>query len=127
MNVVEEMAIASGVPMPEVYLLEHESGINAFAAGHNPANAAIGVTRGAIATLNRSELQGVIAHEFSQVMRQSGTVLDDIDFARVRREDRLVAEPPGTLDDIRTLLEWLERHFHVLRFLDTRDLVGRVV
>jgi Zn-dependent protease with chaperone function len=68
LNVVEEMAIASGVPMPEVYLLEHESGINAFAAGHNPANAAIGVTRGAITTLNRSELQGVIAHEFSHVL-----------------------------------------------------------
>src|SRR5918999_395266 len=48
LNVVEEMSIASGVPMPEVYLLEQESGINAFAAGHNPANAAVGVTRGAI-------------------------------------------------------------------------------
>lgn len=68
LNVVEEMSIASGVPMPEVYLLEHESGINAFAAGHNPANAAIGVTRGAIETLNRSELQGVIAHEFSHIL-----------------------------------------------------------
>lgn len=54
--------------MPEVYLLEHESGINAFAAGHNPANAAIGVTRGAIDALNRSELQGVIAHEFSHIL-----------------------------------------------------------
>jgi hypothetical protein len=62
------MAIASGVPMPEVYLLEQESGINAFAAGHNPANAAIGVTRGTITTLNRAELQGVIAHEFSHIL-----------------------------------------------------------
>jgi Zn-dependent protease with chaperone function len=68
LNVVEEMAIASGVPMPEVYLLEQESGINAFAAGHNPANAAIGVTRGTITTLNRAELQGVIAHEFSHIL-----------------------------------------------------------
>jgi Zn-dependent protease with chaperone function len=68
LNVVEEMAIASGVPMPEVYLLEHETGINAFAAGHNPSNAAIGVTRGTLATLNRSELQGVIAHEFSHIL-----------------------------------------------------------
>ena len=68
LNVVEEMSIASGVPMPEVYLLEHESGINAFAAGHNPANAAVGVTRGAIETLDRSELQGVIAHEFSHIL-----------------------------------------------------------
>lgn len=68
LNVVEEMAIASGVPMPEVYLLEQESGINAFAAGHNPANAAIGVTRGTLTTLNRTELQGVIAHEFSHIL-----------------------------------------------------------
>jgi Zn-dependent protease with chaperone function len=68
LNVVEEMAIASGVPMPEVYLLEQEGGINAFAAGHNPANAAIGVTRGTITTLNRAELQGVIAHEFSHIL-----------------------------------------------------------
>jgi Zn-dependent protease with chaperone function len=68
LNVVEEMAIASGVPMPEVYLLEQESGINAFAAGHNPANAAIGVTRGTLASLNRAELQGVIAHEFSHIL-----------------------------------------------------------
>ena len=68
LNVVEEMSIASGVPMPEVYLLEQEAGINAFAAGHNPANAAIAVTRGALTTLNRSELQGVIAHEFSHIL-----------------------------------------------------------
>ncbi|MFO7304161.1 MAG: M48 family metallopeptidase [Gammaproteobacteria bacterium] len=68
LNVVEEMSIASGVPMPEVYLLEHERGINAFAAGHNPADAAIGVTRGAIETLSRAELQGVIAHEFSHIL-----------------------------------------------------------
>lgn len=68
LNVVEEMSIASGVPMPEVYLLEQESGINAFAAGHNPANAAIGVTRGTLTSLNRAELQGVIAHEFSHIL-----------------------------------------------------------
>ena len=68
LNVVEEMAIASGVPMPEVYLLEQESGINAFAAGHNPSNAAIAVTRGTLTTLNRAELQGVIAHEFSHIL-----------------------------------------------------------
>ncbi len=68
LNVIEEMAIASGVPTPEVYLLEQESGINAFAAGHNTSNAAIGVTRGALTTLNRAELQGVIAHEFSHIL-----------------------------------------------------------
>ena len=67
-NVVEEMAIASGVPVPRIYVLEREAGINAFAAGHNPANAAIAVTRGALVNLNREELQGVIAHEFSHVL-----------------------------------------------------------
>src|SRR5688572_7063741 len=67
-NVVEEMTIASGVTMPEVYVLESEDGINAFAAGNTPADAAIAVTRGAITRLNREELQGVIAHEFSHVL-----------------------------------------------------------
>ena len=67
-NVVEEMAIASGVALPEIYVLEHETGINAFAAGHTPANAAIAVTQGALDTLSRDELQGVIAHEFSHVL-----------------------------------------------------------
>jgi Zn-dependent protease with chaperone function len=68
LNIVEEMAIASGVPMPEVYVLQQETGINAFAAGHAPANAAIAVTRGALDTLTRNELQGVIAHEFSHLL-----------------------------------------------------------
>jgi Zn-dependent protease with chaperone function len=67
-NVVEEMAIASGVPMPEIYVLEQEAGINAFAAGHTPANAAITVTQGALDNLNRDQLQGVIAHEFSHIL-----------------------------------------------------------
>jgi Zn-dependent protease with chaperone function len=67
-NVVEEMAIASGVPVPQVYVLEREAGINAFAAGYSPANAAIAVTRGTLVNLDRDELQGVIAHEFSHVL-----------------------------------------------------------
>lgn len=67
-NVVEEMAIASGVPVPQVYVLEREAGINAFAAGYSPANAAIAVTRGALVNLDRDELQGVVAHEFSHVL-----------------------------------------------------------
>jgi Zn-dependent protease with chaperone function len=67
-NVIEEMAIASGVPLPEVYVLEQESAINAFAAGHTPANAAVTVTQGALDRLNRDELQGVIAHEFSHIL-----------------------------------------------------------
>mgnify|MGYP003673434402 CR=1 FL=1 len=67
LNVVEEMAIASGTPVPPVYLLEEE-GINAFAAGYSPADAVIGITRGAIKSLSRDELQGVIAHEFSHIL-----------------------------------------------------------
>ena len=67
-NVIEEMAIASGVPMPEVYVLEQEAAINAFAAGHSPANAAVTVTQGALDRLSRDELQGVIAHEFSHIL-----------------------------------------------------------
>jgi Zn-dependent protease with chaperone function len=66
-NVVEEIALASGVPVPEVYVLEQESGINAFAAGFTPTDAAIAVTRGAMEKLSRNELQGVIAHEFSHI------------------------------------------------------------
>lgn len=66
-NVVEEIAIASGVPVPEIYVMEQESGINAFAAGYSPSDAAIAVTRGTLETLNREELQGVIAHEFSHI------------------------------------------------------------
>ena len=67
-NVVEEMAIASGVPVPEIYVLEEEIGINAFAAGFSPADAAVAVTRGTLERLNRDELQGVIAHEFSHIL-----------------------------------------------------------
>lgn len=67
-NVVEEIAIASGVPVPKLFVLEREDGINAFAAGYSPADAAIAVTRGALDRLNRDELQGVIAHEFSHVL-----------------------------------------------------------
>lgn len=67
LNIVEEMAIASGVPVPEVYLLPDET-INAFAAGHGPGDTAIGVTRGCIDQLNRDQLQGVIAHEFSHIL-----------------------------------------------------------
>ena len=68
LNVIEEMAIASGVPTPQVYVMDDEQGINAFAAGHTPNDAAIGVTRGCITTLKRDELQGVIGHEFSHIL-----------------------------------------------------------
>ena len=68
LNIVEEMAVASGVPVPPVYLLEKEAGINAFAAGFRPENAVVAVTRGTIERLNRDELQGVVGHEFSHIL-----------------------------------------------------------
>lgn len=67
LNVVEEMAIASGTPVPKVYVLPEEPGINAFAAGMNPNDAVVAVTRGALDNLNREEIQGVIGHEFSHI------------------------------------------------------------
>ncbi|MFA5203392.1 MAG: M48 family metallopeptidase [Lentisphaeria bacterium] len=67
LNVVEEMAIAAGLPVPRVYLLGDEPGINAFAAGFTPGQAVIGVTRGCLEQLTRDELQGVVAHEFSHI------------------------------------------------------------
>ena len=68
LNVVEEMAIASGIPAPPVYLMEKETGINAFAAGYTPYDAVIGVSQGSVDRLSRDELQGVIAHEFSHIL-----------------------------------------------------------
>ena len=67
-NVVEEMALASGLPVPDVFVLEKEPGINAFAAGLSHGDAAIAVTRGALERLDRAELQGVVAHEFSHIL-----------------------------------------------------------
>ena len=68
LNVVEEMSIASGVPVPQVYVMDSEAGINAFAAGHSASDAAISVTRGCMKMLSRDELQGVIGHEFSHIL-----------------------------------------------------------
>ncbi len=68
LNVVEEMALASGVPVPPVYVMDDEPSINAFAAGYAPGDAVIGVSRGSLTYLNRDELQGVMAHEFSHVI-----------------------------------------------------------
>ncbi len=67
-NVVEELSIASGVPVPQVYILDREKGINAFAAGYSPNDAIVAVTRNCLTLLNRDELQGVIAHEFSHIL-----------------------------------------------------------
>jgi len=68
LNVVDEMAIASGVPAPPVYVMDGEAGINAFAAGFEPSDAVIGITRGTLDRLDRDELQGVVAHEFSHIL-----------------------------------------------------------
>jgi len=68
LNVVEEMSIASGVPVPQVYVMDGEAGINAFAAGHSASDAAISVTRGYMKMPSRDELQGVIGHEFSHIL-----------------------------------------------------------
>lgn len=65
-NVVEEMAIAAGVPMPKVYLI-HDSAPNAFATGRDPAHASVAITSGLRTKLNREELQGVIAHEMAHI------------------------------------------------------------
>ncbi len=67
-NVLEEMAIAAGLPVPRLYVLDGEGGINAFAAGPSPERAVVAVTRGALDQLDRDELQGVLAHELSHVL-----------------------------------------------------------
>jgi Zn-dependent protease with chaperone function len=67
-NVVEEMAIAAGIPVPQIYVLPGEQGINAFAAGHSTSDAVVAVTAGAMKLLTRDELQGVIGHEFSHIL-----------------------------------------------------------
>lgn len=66
-NIVEEMAIASGVPVPELYVMDQETGINAFVAGYTPGEAVMVVTHGALTQLTRDELQGVVGHEFSHI------------------------------------------------------------
>ncbi len=68
LNIVEEMALASGISVPQVYVMDEPRSINAFAAGYSPNEAAVTVTRGAMEQLNRDELQGVIGHEFSHIL-----------------------------------------------------------
>ncbi len=81
LNVVEEMALASGMPVPPVYVLKDESGINAFAAGCTINDAVIGVTKGALAHLTRDELQAVIGHEFSHI--RNGDMKLDLRFVQL--------------------------------------------
>jgi Zn-dependent protease with chaperone function len=68
LNVVEEMALASGIPVPPVFVMDNEPGINAFAAGHQPGDAVVAVSAGCLRYLNREELQGVMGHEFSHIL-----------------------------------------------------------
>lgn len=68
LNIVEEMAIASGTPVPYLFVLHKETGINAFVAGTEPSNTVLAVTRGALEHLTRDELQGVVGHEFSHIL-----------------------------------------------------------
>ena len=74
-HVVEEMALASGTPVPRVYLMADEAGINAFAAGNSLQDAVVAVTRGALTRLTRDELQGVVAHEFSHILNGGLTLV----------------------------------------------------
>lgn len=67
-NVVDEMSIASGTPAPLIYVLDNEPGINAFVAGLRPTEAVLVVTKGALETWSRDELQGVIGHEYSHIL-----------------------------------------------------------
>lgn len=68
LNVVEEISIAAGIPVPDVYILDKQNRVNAFAAGYDSNTAVVGITRGALEVLDRNELQGVIAHEFSHII-----------------------------------------------------------
>ncbi|SDZ93283.1 M48 family metallopeptidase [Microbulbifer marinus] len=109
LNVVEEMAIASGTPVPDVYLIEDDA-INAFAAGYKPTDAVIGLTRGCIEKLSRDELQGVVAHEFSHIFNGD-----------MRLNIRIVGLLNGILI-IGLLGYWLLRGSH---FSSSRDNRGR--
>jgi len=73
-NVLEEMALAAAIPVPRLYQLDSESGINAFAAGTTPERAVVAVTRGAVQKLTRDELQGVLAHELSHVLNHDARI-----------------------------------------------------
>ncbi len=68
LNIVEEMAIASGLPVPAVYIMDEEPAINSFSAGLTSSDAVVTVTRGTLQKLSRDELQGVVAHEFSHIL-----------------------------------------------------------
>ncbi len=76
-NIVEELALAAEMPVPPVYMLDKEAGINAFAAGHTTADAVVALTHGCVERLNREQLQGVVAHELGHIL--SGDIRRNID------------------------------------------------
>jgi len=95
LNVVEEIALASGVPVPPVYIMDDEQGINAFAAGISYEDAVIGVTRGTLECLNREQLQGVIAHEFSHIL--NGDMLLNMKLLAVLHGILMISETGRTI------------------------------
>ena len=95
LNVVEEIALASGVPVPPVYIMDNEQGINAFAAGLSYEDAVIGVTRGTLECLNREQLQGVIAHEFSHIL--NGDMLLNMKLLAVLHGILMISETGRTI------------------------------
>lgn len=121
LNVVEEMALASGIACPKVYLMDREDSINAFAAGYNPNEAVIVMTRGSLDRLTRDELQGVVGHEFSHILngdmrlniRLVGVLFGIqmfADFGRQIMESGVLATEEDTLSKRRTPL-------HVILFV----------
>jgi len=95
LNVVEEIALASGVPVPPIYIMDNEQGINAFAAGLSYEDAVIGVTRGTLECLNREQLQGVIAHEFSHIL--NGDMLLNMKLLAVLHGILMISETGRTI------------------------------
>ena len=94
-NIVQEMALAANMPVPSLYVLDEEPGINAFAAGTSPANAVVAVTRGAPKTLDRDQLQGVIGHEFSHIL--NGDMRLSIRLAAMLRGITFIGDVGGVL------------------------------
>ena len=115
LNIISEMSIASGVPVPTVYVLDHEYGINAFAAGYESRDTVIGITYGALHLLSREQLQGVIAHEFSHILHGD-----------IRLNMRLSVWLTGVLAPSLILLFWI-RGFELAsenRRLDAGEKLG---
>jgi Zn-dependent protease with chaperone function len=117
-NIVEEMAIASGVPVPQLYIMDNETAINAFVAGYSPNEAVMVVTHGALTQLTRDELQGVIGHEFSHILNGD-----------MRINVRLIALLAGILaiGQIGFFLLYSSSHRHSFRSSGRNDARGAIL